>query len=157
MTKLYQKTVLPPVSIHRRQWNVDGRGQLIEGLRNDDELYNNDFGQVYVTTVCPGIIKAWHYHKDQTDRMLLLHGLVRFVAYDSHEKHVNLDLVVDSRDPYLIVIPKGLYHGFQNIGSTDAFILNIPDKVYNRENPDEQRCSPYSDSIPFNWDIQLHG
>ena len=40
----------------------DERGRLMEILRDDDELFDR-FGQVYMTTVYPGVVKAWHFHK----------------------------------------------------------------------------------------------
>jgi dTDP-4-dehydrorhamnose 3,5-epimerase len=43
----------------------DERGWLMEILRNDDEIYN-EFGQVYITTAYPEVVKAWHMHKKQT-------------------------------------------------------------------------------------------
>ena len=156
MKNTYQKTILSPIVAYRRQWNADGRGKLIECLRNDDDAYTT-FGQTYVTTIKPGIIKAWHYHEKQTDRMMLLRGLVRFVGYDMHEKRVVLDFIVDEQDPHLIVIPKGIYHGFQNVGTKEAYIINTPDHVYNRNTPDEIRTSPYTDGIPFAWDITMDG
>ncbi|MGB2985350.1 MAG: dTDP-4-dehydrorhamnose 3,5-epimerase, partial [Phycisphaerae bacterium] len=44
----------------------DERGRLMEMLRADDELFKS-FGQVYMTTAFPGVVKAWHYHKRQWD------------------------------------------------------------------------------------------
>ena len=40
----------------------DERGRLMEMLRRDDELFI-DVGQTYMTTMYPGVTKAWHYHK----------------------------------------------------------------------------------------------
>ena len=40
----------------------DERGRLMEVLRCDDNIFNK-FGQVYVTTAQPGVVKGWHYHK----------------------------------------------------------------------------------------------
>ena len=51
--------------------HADERGRLMEILRRDDEVFVG-FGQVYVTTVYPGIVKAWHYHKCQTDNLACL-------------------------------------------------------------------------------------
>ena len=44
----------------------DQRGRLMEILRCDDPLFQK-FGQVYMTTTYPGVVKAWHAHKIQTD------------------------------------------------------------------------------------------
>ena len=40
----------------------DDRGRLMEILRADDGIFKK-FGQVYMTTAFPGVVKAWHYHK----------------------------------------------------------------------------------------------
>jgi len=160
----YKKIIRDPIQVFRRRWNADGRGRLMEGLRNDDKAFSEDFGQAYVTTILPGVIKAWHMHEKQTDRMLLLRGTVRFVAVLGLVAHtpeglgpdVKMDFVVSDFDPYLIVIPPTLYHGFQNMADEEAYILNIPTKEYNRENPDEKRLDPH-DIVDFPWKISLDG
>jgi len=149
----YTKIVKKPVEVRRKRWNIDGRGSLIELVRSDE--IDGNIQQVYLTTIRPGVIKAWHLHEKQTDRMMLVSGLVRFVVWDSNaEENTKLDLIVDSRDPYLIIIPPNLYHGFQNIGNTEAMIINSPDALYNRKSPDEHR-------IPYNrmgsWDVCVNG
>jgi len=45
---------------------ADERGFLMECLRSDDSRFM-EFGQAYITTAYPGVTKAWHYHKEQTD------------------------------------------------------------------------------------------
>lgn len=47
----------------------DDRGFLMEMLRADDPIFER-FGQVYITGCKEGVAKAWHYHKEQTDRAL---------------------------------------------------------------------------------------
>ena len=37
----------------------DERGRLMEILRCDDDLFTQ-FGQVYMTTAYPGVVKGWH-------------------------------------------------------------------------------------------------
>jgi len=48
----------------------------MEILRNDDNITRN-FGQVYVTTAYPGVTKAWHMHKKQTDNFTCIHGMMK--------------------------------------------------------------------------------
>jgi len=38
---------------------ADERGWLFEILRCDDDIFLK-FGQVYLTAVYPGVVKAWH-------------------------------------------------------------------------------------------------
>ena len=40
----------------------DERGRVMEILRADDDLFLN-FGQVYITTTYPQVVKAWHYQE----------------------------------------------------------------------------------------------
>ena len=45
---------------------ADERGRLMEILRSDEALFSR-FGQVYMTTTYPQVVKAWHCHKKQDD------------------------------------------------------------------------------------------
>jgi len=185
-SEFYKPVVKTPIQVEGRLWHADGRGKLLECLRADSPYFLGigGFGQAYVTTVQPGITKAWHMHNHQTDRMILLRGIVRFgcvrstftevnmrtnmtntlavgcvndICTVSHNYEKVLDLVVNDYDPMLIVIPENIYHGFMNVGTTEAYILNIPDNMYDYEKPDEQReDSTYFSSV-FNWAARMDG
>ena len=62
----------------------DERGSLMEILRKDDEIFQQ-FGQVYMTTTYPNVVKAWHYHKIQTDNVTVVKGMLKLVLYDPRE------------------------------------------------------------------------
>lgn len=133
----------------------DERGNLMEIFRNDDEFFEN-FGQVYLTTAYPGVTKAWHFHKDQTDHMTVIKGMMKIVLYDDREDsptkgEVN-EFFVGVRNPVLVRIPKGIYHGFKCISTDEALVINIPDKTYNYKTPDEFRLDPHKNDIPYKWD-----
>ena len=40
-------------------------------LRCGDSMFEK-FGQVYVTTCYPDVVKAWHYHQNQADNMVVV-------------------------------------------------------------------------------------
>jgi dTDP-4-dehydrorhamnose 3,5-epimerase len=90
---------------------------------------------------------------------MLIKGTVRFagLTYDEFETYIKLDLVVSDVNPYLIIIPPKIWHGFQNIGNEEAYILNIPDKPYDHKHPDEERTTPYDARIKFPWEVSLDG
>ena len=50
----------------------------MEMLRCDDEVYRK-FGQVYLSTVYPGVVKGWHYHKIQIDYFSVVSGMAKVV------------------------------------------------------------------------------
>jgi len=62
----------------------DERGRLMEILRRDDEMFKG-FGQVYMTTAYPGVVKGWHYHKKQYDNMAVVKGTMKIVLCDGRE------------------------------------------------------------------------
>ncbi|MGB9735050.1 MAG: dTDP-4-dehydrorhamnose 3,5-epimerase family protein [bacterium] len=132
----------------------DERGRLMEILRSDDDIFIK-FGQVYMTTAYPGVVKAWHYHKHQTDNMTVVKGMMKIVLYDDREGsktrgEVN-QFFVGEHNPVLIVIPEMVYHGFKCISETEAIVINIPTNVYNYKQPDEYRIDPHNNNIPYDW------
>ncbi len=135
----------------------DERGRLMEILRADDEWFEK-FGQVYMTTAYPGVVKAWHYHKLQTDNMAVIKGMMKVVLYDAREdsptyEEVN-EFFLGEHNFKLIQIPKMVYHGFKCIGAEEAIVINIPTETYDYKNPDEYRVDPYKNDIPYNWRLK---
>lgn len=132
----------------------DERGRLMEILRGDEEFFIK-FGQVYVTTVYPGVVKAWHYHKIQTDNMTAIQGMIKLVLYDSRETSPTYGQVdeyfMGIHKPVLIQIPPMVYHGFKGISDGESMMLNCPTEVYNYKNPDEYRVDPFNNNIPYDW------
>ncbi len=133
----------------------DDRGRLMEILRTDDALFER-FGQVYVTTAKPGVVKAWHYHKLQADHWVCLVGKARVGLYDIRKDSPTFgwtnEWILTPGDPFLVKIPIGVYHGFKGADpDRESMIMNIPTFPYNYETPDEYRADPYDASIPFDW------
>jgi dTDP-4-dehydrorhamnose 3,5-epimerase len=65
------KKMIDGVMIKKLKVISDERGRLMEILRADDEMFQA-FGQVYMTTAYPGVVKGWHYHKRQSDNMAVV-------------------------------------------------------------------------------------
>ncbi|MFH2054394.1 MAG: dTDP-4-dehydrorhamnose 3,5-epimerase family protein [bacterium] len=142
------------VKVKQLKTNLDSRGRLFEVLRSDDKLFM-EFGQAYITTVFTGVVKAWHRHEYQTDNMCLVSGDLKLVIYDSREDSPTRgqidEFCLGPDNRLLVQIPPQVYHGFQNIGSEEAIVLNLPDRVYDHKTPDEQRLDPHDNEIPYDW------
>ncbi len=136
----------------------DDRGQLMELLRSDDDLFKG-FGQCYLTMCNKDAVKAWHYHKEQTDNFVCISGKALVVLYDSREDSPTFGNALkfimeepsEKSSSILLQIPPGITHGFTALDSERAVILNIPDKVYNHKSPDEFRLPWNTDQVPFKW------
>lgn len=135
----------------------DERGRLMEMMRNDDEVFIK-FGQTYMTTAYPGVVKGWHYHKIQTDNFVVVHGMMKVVLYDSRKDsptygEIN-EFFMGVHNPILLQIPPYVFHGFKTISETEAICINTPTEVYNYSSPDEYRVPPRNNDIPYDWDIK---
>ena len=132
----------------------DERGWLTEILRCDDDIFEK-FGQVYVTTAYPGVVKAWHYHKKQTDNFTCIRGMMKVALYDDRKRSSTYGMIneffVGEKNPILISVPPGVHHGFKAIGTETAYFLSVPTLPYNYEEPDEYRLPPDTKKIPYDW------
>jgi len=133
----------------------DERGRLMELLRSDDREFFSGFGQAYLTTAYPGAIKAWHYHKKQTDNLVCIQGMMKIVLYDPREDSPTKGMVNEFfagiQNPVLIQVPPFVMHGFKCISEQEAIVVNIPTEIYVYNNPDEYRVPPSSPDIPYDW------
>lgn len=132
----------------------DERGRVMEMLRADDEMFQ-EFGQVYMTTAHPQVVKAWHMHKKQTDYLTAVCGMAKVALYDDREDSPTRgevdEFFTGEHNPLLIRIPPGVYHGYKCISDQEVIIINCPTEVYDHENPDEYRLPPHDNDIPYDW------
>lgn len=132
----------------------DERGRLMEIFRIDDEFFTK-FGQVYITTAYPGVVKAWHYHKLQDDNMVVIKGMAKIVLYDDRQESKTRGMINEffggDHNHILIHIPKLVWHGFKCISEGECMIINIPTECYHHQNPDEYRKPPHDSDIPYDW------
>ncbi|MBN1164772.1 MAG: dTDP-4-dehydrorhamnose 3,5-epimerase family protein [Candidatus Krumholzibacteriota bacterium] len=145
------------VKVKKLKMIPDERGRLMEMVRADDEDFLK-FGQVYMTTCYPGVVKGWHYHKKQYDYMTAVKGMLKIVLYDNRDSsstrgEVNEFFAGDS-NLIRITIPPGVCHGFKCIGTGEAIVINTVTEPYRYEDPDEFRIHPHHNDIPYEWDRQ---
>lgn len=142
------------VAARRAKVIPDERGRLGEIMRADDPWFEK-FGQVYFTTTCPGVVKAWHYHKKQTDHFYVIRGMLKIALYDEREDSPTYQMVnelyLGEYCPGLVRIPPGVQHGWMCVGRTEAYIVNIVSEMYNYTEPDEFRTHPHDNRIPYDW------
>jgi dTDP-4-dehydrorhamnose 3,5-epimerase len=86
-------------------------------------------------------------------------GLVSFVVFDGRLDSTTAgalnEFKVSERNPGLLVVPPNLYHGWKNIGTTEALIVNMPSSQYDYDGPDALDL-PYdvpraTEIVRFRW------
>jgi dTDP-4-dehydrorhamnose 3,5-epimerase len=148
------KKLIDGVVVKQLKVIADERGRLMEILRADDPHFVK-FGQVYLTTAYPGVVKAWHYHKNQQDTFAVVKGMLKLVLYDSREGSPTRGLVnelfLGEHNPIFVVVPKLVFHGFKAVGTEEALVINVPTEVYQYASPDEYRVPAHENDIPYDW------
>ena len=142
----------------------DERGRLMEILRSDDPVFEK-FGQVYMTTTYPGVVKGWHYHKIQSDHFAVVKGMIKLVLWDARDEALGHgyhgprsttaglvnEFFIGEHNALLVKIPPFIMHGFKGIGTKEAIVINTPTEAYNYATPDEYRLLPHDSGIPYDW------
>jgi dTDP-4-dehydrorhamnose 3,5-epimerase len=126
----------------------------MEVLRSDEPLFEK-FGQLYMTTAYPGVVKAWHYHKKQVDHFVVVNGMMKIVLYDNRKGSSTKGLVneffMGDHNQSLLKVPAGVLHGFKCIGEREATVINIPTELFHYDAPDEYRMEAHTKAIPYDW------
>lgn len=130
----------------------DERGTVMHVMKATDEGYRG-FGEVYCSTVNPGVVKGWHFHQKITLNYVVLSGMIKFVLYDEREgsstKGVVKEIFMGDRNFVRATVPPGIWSGFKGIGTGPALVCNIIDLPHD---PSEtKRCDPHDNHIPYDW------
>ena len=140
----------------------DDRGFLAELMRADDPFFGQafeGFGQTTVTMSYPGVIKAFHWHRRQDDAWYVVRGTVQTVLHDlrdgSPTKGVTEVYYMGEHHPILLIIPRGVAHGYRVLGNEPAYLLYHVSRPFDPQDPDEQRIPHDDPSIGFDWTTKM--
>ncbi len=105
-------------------------------------------GDLNVTWVEPGALLAWHRHEQQDDWMLVVEGTLKVGMWvDGDPESIEWQVLTD-RNPEPLFIPRGEWHGYQNIGPGRACVITYITQPYNPS--DELRLDPRH--VPISWE-----
>jgi dTDP-4-dehydrorhamnose 3,5-epimerase len=110
---------------------------------------------IYQSRLFPGAIGAWSCHAKTIDRLFVNQGHLKIVLYDGREESPThgrvMEMHAGDARPAFVVLPIGVWHGLQNLGATDALVLNCPSRAYDYADPDHYRLPFDSPEIPYRW------
>jgi dTDP-4-dehydrorhamnose 3,5-epimerase len=132
---------------------TDERGFFREIIRGSDDFFSEGFGQLSHSLMFNGVIKAWHYHRVQTDWWYVANGVLRVGLYDlrsdsSTYKQTMDFLLGDFQLSRVLKIPPGIAHGCKTIQGP-VNLLYITSHTYNPA--DEIRIAYDDPDIGFDW------
>lgn len=126
----------------------DDRGWLAELFRHDD--LKEEFYPVmsYISFTTPGIQRGPHEHVDQADLFCFIGpSTFKMRMWDNRPAsptfNHTMTFLAGEENPLAVIVPKGVVHGYQNVGETDGMVINCPNRLYmgegKREPVDEIR------------------
>jgi dTDP-4-dehydrorhamnose 3,5-epimerase len=133
--------------------HADPRGYFREIIRATDPFFNHPFGQWSHSLMFDGVIKAWHYHKIQTDYFYVVTGVARVglcdLRKDSPSYQCTMDFLMgDFQSPQIVKVPPGIAHGVKTIQGP----VNLMYMMSHTYDPSDEIRIPYNDpSIRFDW------
>lgn len=142
------------VKVKKLTKHCDDRGYFMELVRDNENLLSR-FGQASMSMSYPGVIKAFHYHEKQDDVWFFPIGNAQVVLYDlrrDSKTNGQTDVFyMGEENPIVLVIPKGVAHGYRVLGQKPAAMIYFTTESYNPNQPDEKRI-PWNDPmIGFDW------
>lgn len=123
---------IPGVVLKQLRRFTDERGWLIELYRDDELPEGFEPTMGYISETKPGVARGPHEHKDQTDGFVFLSGDFDLYLWDSRPGQVEERIVlrVGVTNPVFVTVPPGVVHAYKNVGESNAFVLNFPDRLY---------------------------
>ena len=135
----------------------DERGSVMHMLRRDCSTFS-EFGEIYFSTIHPGVVKGWHLHQRMILNYAVPVGRIKFVLYDQREDSPTkgkISEVFMGPDNYVLVtVPPLIWNGFKAIGDVTSLVANCASIPHD---PDEiERRDPLDEKIPYDWGVK-HG
>jgi dTDP-4-dehydrorhamnose 3,5-epimerase len=137
----------------------DDRGYFLELARFGQGLtagFPPETTQVSAALTYPGAIKAFHFHRHQTDLWGVPAGILQVALVDLRPESPTFcrrnTLYVGDLRPWQILVPPGVGHGYKVIGERPAVLVYLTDRLYN---PKDEGRIPYDDpGIAYDWELQ---
>jgi dTDP-4-dehydrorhamnose 3,5-epimerase len=135
----------------------DERGTVLHMLKRTDPHFI-EFGEIYFSTIYPGVVKGWHKHTEMTLNYACIHGRIKLVLFDDREgsptKGELMEIFLGPDNHSLVQIPPGIWNGFKGLGSEMAIVANCCTHPHDPSR--SLRLDPFDNDIPYDWEIRQH-
>lgn len=130
----------------------DERGCVHHMLKRTDPHFK-EFGEIYFSSIYPGVIKGWHLHSRMTINYSCIVGNIKLVLYDARDgsktKGEVQVLYLGVKNPVLVTVPPGVWNGFMNVDVVESLVANCA--TIPHDPTEVTRMDPRDPSIPYDW------
>ena len=145
------------VTVVRKRTIADERGSIFHMLKATDPEFIG-FGEIYFSCGYPGVVKAWHIHKEMTLNNFCVVGMIKLVLYDGRDgsptQGALMEIFMGEQNRLLVQIPHGITNGYKAFGDKMAILANCATMPHD---PTELiYIDPFDNDIPYDWSLR-HG
>ncbi|MBI4873678.1 MAG: dTDP-4-dehydrorhamnose 3,5-epimerase family protein [Acidobacteria bacterium] len=137
----------------------DDRGYFLEVLRLGQGLaaeFPRESSQVSCALSYPGTIKAFHFHRFQSDLWVPVAGMLQVALADFREGSPTFGrrntLYLGALRPWQVLVPPGVGHGYKVVGTEPATLVYVTNRFY--DPADEGRIAYNDEDIAYDWETQ---
>jgi len=149
------RDLIEGVTTHEVRSVVTANGVTTEAYRPDWGIVEGEVRQVIHVSLRGGAISAWHQHRDRWDYIMCVGGHLRIVLHDPREDsptNGQVDIFhLGPNRPLVLAIPPWIWHGVQNLSNEPSSFVNMFNKPYDYEDPDEWRLPRDTPEIPYSF------
>jgi dTDP-4-dehydrorhamnose 3,5-epimerase len=135
---------------------VTGNGITTELYRPDWGVVEGTVQQVIHVALRGRAVSAWHQHRHRWDFLFVVAGHMRVVLFDPRDDSATKGQVdvfhLSPARPTLLAVPPWVWHGVQNLSMDVSSFVNMFDRPYDYDDPDEWRLPPDDGSIPYRFE-----
>ena len=147
--------IIEDVKVIRLRRIPDERGTVYHMLNCTDPHFVQ-FGEIYFSTVYPGVIKGWHKHREMTLNYACIFGRVKLVLYDEREgsptKESLTEILLGPENYSLVIIPPEVWNGFKGMSEPYAIVANCCTHPHDPSR--STRLDPFENHIPYDWAVK---
>ncbi|HTA41387.1 MAG TPA: dTDP-4-dehydrorhamnose 3,5-epimerase family protein [Bryobacteraceae bacterium] len=137
----------------------DDRGYFLEVQRFGHGLiadFPKESTQISAALNYPGIIKAFHYHRHQTDCWTPTMNMLQIALVDLRPDSPTFGwkntIYAGNLRTWQILIPPGVAHGYKVLGAGPSLLIYATDRFYN---PADEGRLPHNDpGLNYDWELQ---
>ena len=133
----------------------DERGKVMHMLREDSPPFTR-FGEIYFSCTYPGVVKAWHLHKEMTLNYAVIFGEIKFVLFDDRPKSPTRgelqEFFISPENYMLVTVPPLIWNGFKGVGNQSSIVANCATQPHHEG--EMLRRAPDDPSIPYDWGLK---
>lgn len=141
------------IQVTSRKVIPDERGKIMHIMKSSDSQFIT-FGEVYCSSVYPGVVKGWHLHKKMTLNYVVLKGNIKFVLFDARPESNTYrqiqEIIIGENQYVMVTVPPNIWNGFKGIGLEEALVINFTNIPHDPE--EIVRLDPHqNDIIDYDW------